>query len=72
MVTTLDLATQSARDLTATEVKRGDLNFLRSYWWLADGWHVAYRVGYFRSEASGKARKPVSRRKRIASSTPAT
>ncbi|MFC4640214.1 TolB family protein [Deinococcus hohokamensis] len=49
-VTAVDLATQTTRDLTSTDVKGGDLNTLQGYCWLADGRHVAYSVAYFRGE----------------------
>ncbi|SMB96925.1 TolB family protein [Deinococcus hopiensis] len=49
-VTALNLATQTARDLTATDRGRGDLNRLDGFCWLPDSRHVAYSVASYRSE----------------------
>ncbi|MFC4456366.1 hypothetical protein [Deinococcus sonorensis] len=49
-VKALDLVTQTARDLTATDGGRGDLNRLDGFCWLADSRHVAYSVASYRTE----------------------
>ena len=49
-VTALDLVTQTARDLTATDGGQGDLNWLDGFCWLADSRYVAYSIASYRSE----------------------